>query len=219
MAVDLVYILCSPRLHNQQVRSPHVEHWDDVMCLKLPANSFLVVGERARGNVYVHSKCTSFAGECDVEFSKMLDCESASVSSTSISRRVEFWKIFFLLVCHLFVLTLIRLFCRDIFPPILRMILCFWFLNWIKKFSLSVLSLSLQFSEGRLIIAWIAAISYNKLTSVSICKCCVRRNVIQLVRNPWCVQRCPWLSKSGRILKAGEIPSRLYTSLGSKLLR
>ena len=43
------------------------------MRLKLPANSFLVVGEREKGNVCVNSKCTSFASVCDMKLSKMLD--------------------------------------------------------------------------------------------------------------------------------------------------
>jgi len=75
------------------------------MRLKLPANSFHVVRERERGNVCVNSKCTSFASVCDMKLSKMLDDYETLVLALSPRR-----------VC-LFVLTLVHLFCHDIFPP------------------------------------------------------------------------------------------------------
>ena len=55
------------------------------MRLKLPANSFLVVGERERGNVCVDSKCTSFADVCSVELPKMLDASETLVLALSLS--------------------------------------------------------------------------------------------------------------------------------------
>ena len=55
------------------------------MRLKLPANSFLVVGERERGNVCVDSKCTSFADVCNVELPKMLDACETLVLALSLS--------------------------------------------------------------------------------------------------------------------------------------
>ena len=88
------------------------------MRLKLLANSFLVVGERERGNVCVNSKCTSFVGVYNVELPKMLDvCETLVLALSLSVHEVEFREIFFLLVYRLFVRALVRLFHRDIFPP------------------------------------------------------------------------------------------------------
>ena len=75
---------------------PHVVHGDDVMRLKLPANSFLVVGERERGNVCVNSKCTSFTGVCSVELLKMLDaCETLVLALPLSLHESNFERSFF----------------------------------------------------------------------------------------------------------------------------
>ena len=89
------------------------------MRLKLLANSFLVVGERERGNVCVNSKCTSFAGACKVEVPKMFDaCETLMLALSLSVHESNFERSFFSSsVCHLYVRALIRLFRRDIFSP------------------------------------------------------------------------------------------------------
>ena len=83
------------------------------MRLKLPTNSFLIVRERKRGNVCINSKCISFADVCDVELSKMLDdCETLVLALSLPVGESNFG-----LSATCFVLTLICLFCRYIFPP------------------------------------------------------------------------------------------------------
>ena len=78
---------------------------------------------------------------------------NASVSFISISRWVEFWKVFFLVACSssLWLAFFVTIF---FFHTSILQISCFWFLNWIEKFLLSIFSfstsLSLQYSERRL---------------------------------------------------------------------
>ena len=77
-------------------------------------NSFLGVGEREKGNIWVNSRFTSFAVVCDVEFSKILDvCEMLGLALSLSVVELNFERFFF---PRLFVLALICLFCRDIFP-------------------------------------------------------------------------------------------------------
>ena len=62
------------------------------MRLKLPANSFLVVGERERGNICVDSKYTSFADVCNVELPKMLDACETLVLALSLSVNESYFE-------------------------------------------------------------------------------------------------------------------------------
>jgi len=150
-AINLVHTL-----GNRQDRLLHVGHWDDVMHLKLPVNSFLIVGERERGNVCANSEFTSFIGTCRYRVLKIWRLRNASLALSLSIDGTNFERSFFSLAiaCSSSLWFDFSVTIFFLHASMLRNISYFWFLNRIKKFPLSVFplstSLSLQFYEGRL---------------------------------------------------------------------
>jgi len=132
------------------------------MRLKLPANSFLVVGERERGNGCVNSKYT-FAGVCDEALKNARWLWDASVSFISMASWIleDLFSSRLSLICpHSDSSFLSIHFSSNVANDIVFLI---FKLNWkiptVCLFAVDV-TLSLIF-WGKVIVTWIAVISYS----------------------------------------------------------